>query len=321
MDAPVNTMSDEKTRAARLSIVSNLALVLFKLGAGMMAGSASILSEAAHSAADLLASGIAYLSVRASGKPADVSHPYGHGKIEVIAAVLEALLILLAAGLIIYHAVAKLRAPTPLEHLGFGIAVMAISAAVNWGVSRHLFRVARETESLALEADAHHLRIDVYTSLAVFAGLVAVAVTGQVILDSVIAIAVALLIVRVAWDLARESAWHLMDGGLPAVEMRRLQEILESDSRVLGYHKVRARRSGSQRHIDLHLLLDEGISLKEAHRTAEDVEDKIRAAFGGVQVVTHVEPATEDELAIDSGDVGIRKGRLAEPREESERPW
>jgi len=239
-------MSHQKTRAARLSIISNSALVLFKLAAGLAAGSASILSEAAHSGADLLAAGIAFLSVRASEKPADVDHPYGHGKIEVIAAVLEAVLILFAAGFIVYHAIRKLLAPAPLEHLGFGMAVMAISAAVNWAVSGHLFRVARATESLALEADAHHLRIDVYTSLAVFAGLVAVALTGQVLLDSVIAIVVALLIVRVAWDLARESAWHLMDGGLPAAEMRRLQEILESDSRVLGYHKVRARRSGSE---------------------------------------------------------------------------
>lgn len=302
-------MSNQKTRAARLSVLSNSALVLFKLTAGLMAGSASILSEAVHSAADLFAAGIAFVSVRASEKPADESHPFGHGKIEGIAAVIEAILILLAAVFIIYHAVLKLLAPTPLEHLGFGMAVMAISAAVNWKVSAHLFRVARETESLALEADAHHLRIDVYTSLTVFAGLAAVAATGLVLLDSLIAIAVALLIVRVGWHLVRESTWHLLDGGLPAAEMRRLQEILESDSRVLGYHKVRARRSGSHRHIDLHLLLDEEISLKEAHQMAEEVEDRIRAAFGGVHVVTHIEPATEDELAIDAGDVGIRKGR------------
>jgi cation diffusion facilitator family transporter len=314
-------MSNQKTRAARLSILSNAVLVLFKLGAGLMAGSASVLSEAAHSGADLLAAGIAFLSVRASEKPADVSHPYGHGKVEGMAAVIEAALILVAAGVIVYHAIQRLFAPEPLEHLGLGMAVMAISAALNWGVSAHLFRVARATESIALEADAYHLRIDVYTSVAVFAGLVAVAATGQVMLDSVIAIIVALLILRVGWDLARESAWHLMDGGLPAGEMRLLQEILESDSRVLGYHKVRARRSGSQRHIDLHLLLDEEISLKEAHHTAEEVEDQIRAAFGGVHVVTHIEPATEDELAPDAADVGIWKGRRVEGREGSSKPW
>jgi cation diffusion facilitator family transporter len=305
-------MSNQKTRAARLSVLSNSALVLFKLGAGLAAGSASILSEAVHSAADLLAAGIAFVSVRASEKPPDESHPYGHGKIEGVASVIEAVLILIAAGVIVYHAVMKLLVPTPIEHLGFGMAVMAISAAVNWGVSSHLFRVARETDSLALEADAYHLRIDVYTSLAVFGGLAAVAATGEVVLDPVIAIGVALLIVRVGWHLARESTWHLLDGGLPASEMRRLQEILETDDRVLGYHKVRARRSGSERHIDLHLLLDEEISLKEAHLVAEEVEDTIRATFRGVHVVTHIEPATEDELALDAGDAGIRKGREAE---------
>lgn len=301
-------MTARKTQAARLSVFSNATLVLFKLGVGILAGSASILSEAAHSAADLLASGIAFFSVRHSERPADASHPYGHGKIEGVAAVLEALLILVVAGLILYHAIGKLLQPTPIEYLGLGMGVMAVSAGVNWFVSAYLFRVAKETESLALEADAHHLRIDVWTSLAVFAGLTAVALTGQYALDPLIAIAVALLIVRVAWDLMRESAMHLLDEGLPPAEMATLKEILESDPRVLGYHKVRARRSGSQRQIDLHLLLDEGISLKEAHRTAEEVEDAIRAALGGVQIVTHIEPATEDEMALDAGDMGIRKG-------------
>jgi cation diffusion facilitator family transporter len=301
-------MSTQKTQAARLSVISNAILVVLKLAAGMAAGSASVISEAAHSAVDLVAAGIAYFSVRVSEVPADEHHPYGHGKIESISAVGEAILILGAAGFIVYHAILKLLAHSPVEHLGLGMVVMAFSAIVNGFISAHLFRVARETESPALEADAYHLRVDVLTSVAVFVGLAGVAITGQVALDSAIAIGVALLITKVAWDLTRESGGHLLDRRLPASEMIRLQEILEADARVLGYHKVRARRSGSQRHIDLHLQFDEEMSLRDAHRLAEEVEDKIREAFGKVNVITHVEPATEEEMAPDDADPGPRKG-------------
>jgi cation diffusion facilitator family transporter len=302
-------MSNQKTQAARLSVISNAVLVVLKLAAGIVAGSASVISEAAHSAVDLVASGVAFFSVRVAEVPADQDHPYGHGKIESISAVGEAILILGAAGFIIYHSILKLQARSPVEHLSLGMVVMAFSAIVNWLISSYLFRIARETESPALEADAHHLRVDVLTSVAVFAGLAAVAITGQVIFDALIAIGVALLISKVAWDLTRESGGHLLDRRLPASEMSRLQDILEADARVLGYHKVRARRAGSQRHIDLHLQFDQDMSLRDAHRLAEEVEDKIRAEFGQVNVITHVEPATEEELAPDEADPGIRKGR------------
>jgi cation diffusion facilitator family transporter len=307
-------MSSAKAQAASLSILSNAMLVAFKLVAGLVAGSASILSEAAHSAADLLAAGIAYLSVRHSDRPADEGHPFGHGKIENLSAVVEAALIIGAAAAIVYHAVQKLLAHSPVEHLGFGMGVMALSAIVNLAVSAHLSRVARATDSAALEADAQHLRVDVYTSLAVFTGLAAVAITGEVAWDPIIALGVAVLILKVAWELTRESAGHLIDRGLPPADMSRLQEILDGDSRVLGYHKVRARRSGSRRHIDLHLLLDEEMSLKMAHDLAEEVEDKIRAEFGEVDVITHIEPATDEEMAYDGRDPGIRKDRT--PRSE-----
>jgi cation diffusion facilitator family transporter len=300
-------MPSPKTQAASLSVFSNALLVLLKLAVGLVAGSASVLSEAAHSAVDLLAAGIAYFSVRASDRPADDEHPYGHGKIESVSAVGEAVLIVAAAALIVYHAVRKLRTGSPVEHLGWGMAVMAFSALVNILVSGHLFRVAKATESVALEADAHHLRIDVYTSLAVFAGLAAVAITGEVAVDALFAIGVALLILKVAWDLTRESSGHLLDERLPPSEMGQIRDILEADARVLGYHKVRGRRSGSQRHIDMHLLLDESMSLADAHRLAEEVEDKIREAFRGVTIITHIEPATEEEMVTDDTVPGIRK--------------
>jgi len=300
----------KKRRAARLAVRSNIALVLFKLGAGLATGSVSVFSEAIHSTVDLVASGVAYLSVKTSDLPADAEHPYGHGKVENLSAVAEALLIFIAAAFILYNAIERALRQAPIARLDLAMAVMLFSAGANCFVSRHLLRVARATDSVALAADAWHLRVDLYTSLAVLLGLLVVRFTGWSFIDPVIGVAVALLIVRTAIQLTREAGGPLLDRLLPAEEIARLQEILDADQRVLGYHKVRARKAGSQRHIDLHLLVDEAMSLRDAHRLAEEVEDRIREEFGqsGVHIVTHVEPATEEELAVDTHDPGIQKG-------------
>lgn len=303
-------MAAGKMRAARLAIVSNLALVLFKLVAGLATGSVGVFSEAVHSAVDLVASGLAFFSVRASDAPADAEHPYGHGKVENLSAVAEALLIFAAAAFILYHAIERALRHAPIENLGLAVAVMLVSAVVNFFVSGYLLRMARATDSVALAADGWQLRVDVYTSVGVLVGLLAVQVTGQSWIDPVIGVVVALLIVRTAVHLWREAGGSLLDRLLPAEEIARLQDILDADERIVGYHKVRARKAGSQRHIDLHLLVDEEMSLRDAHRLAEEVEDRIRDEFGqsGVHIVTHVEPATEEELAVDELDPGIQKG-------------
>jgi cation diffusion facilitator family transporter len=291
-------------------VISNTLLVLFKLVAGLLSGSVSVLSEAIHSGVDLVASAIAFFSVRASDAPADAEHPYGHGKVENLSAVGEAILIFVAAGFILYHAVERILHQAPLEQLGLAMGVMVVSATVNYIISNYLLKVARATDSVALAADAWHLRVDVYTSVAVLVGLLAVQLTGLGIIDSVVGIGVALLIVRTAIRLTHEAGGPLMDSLLPSEDIARLQDILDADERVVGYHKVRARKSGSHRHIDLHLLVDEEMSLRDAHRLAEEVEDRIRDEFGhaGVHIITHVEPATEEELLGDVRDPGIRKG-------------
>src|SRR5438034_984757 len=167
-------MASKKASAARLSVFSNAFLVLFKLLVGLETGAVSVLSEAVHSSVDLLAAGIAFFSVRASEAPADEDHPYGHGKFENVSGVAEGLLIFGAAALIVYEAIVKLRAPQPIARPALAVGVMLASVIVNALVSHHLFRVARETESVALKADANHLRVDVITSLAVSSGLVVV---------------------------------------------------------------------------------------------------------------------------------------------------
>jgi len=214
-----------KTWVALLSVLSNTGLVVGKLIVGLMIGSVSVISESIHSGVDLLASVIALYAVRTSGKPADANHPYGHGKIENISGTVEALLIFFAAAGIIYEAVHRLLHPKPLDMPLPGLVIMAISVVANVLVSRQLAKVGKETDSVALQADAWHLRTDVWTSFGVMAGLTTILAVHRYLpsvhidwLDPVVAIAVALLIVHAAWQLTLDSARDLLDVSLPADE-------------------------------------------------------------------------------------------------------
>lgn len=283
-----------KAGAARLSIVSNTLLVLLKLAVGFGIGSVSILSEAIHSASDLLASIIAYFAVRVSDTPPDLDHPYGHGKMESLSGLAEAVLILGAGGYIIYEAVRALQHGHDSRAVGWGIAVMALSAIVNFFIARYLFRIAHETDSLALEADAHHLNIDVWTSVGVVVGLILVAVTGNPIFDPIVALIVAFFILKTGWDLLTATFAPLLDASLPEAEIQKVEEIMEANPAILSWHKLRTRKSGSHRHIDVHIQVDDDMSLRDAHRLTEDLEDEIRACLPNVHVVIHTEPYEEE---------------------------
>ncbi|MDD4645080.1 MAG: cation diffusion facilitator family transporter, partial [Bacteroidales bacterium] len=246
---------NKKVKIARLSIVSNSGLIAMKVIAGIISGSVSILSEAIHSSMDLLASIIAFFSVKVSDTPPDERHPYGHGKYENISGVIEALLILIAAILIVYGAVIKIIAPKPVDNIGIGTLVMAVSALVNLWVSRRLYKVAKETDSIALEADALHLKTDVYTSAGVSGGLILMMITGWHILDPIIAICVAMLILKESFVLLRTAYSPLLDTSLSKEETRIFSE--EFSKRNLSYHNLKTRKSGQYRFADLHLELPE----------------------------------------------------------------
>jgi len=287
-----------KTTAAMWSIVSNTTLVILKLIVGFAIGSVSVISEAIHSGVDLVAAVIAYYAVRTSGRPADTEHPFGHGKFENISGTVEALLIFLAAGWIIYEAVMKLIHPHRLDAPLWGVAVMLVSVVANYYVSRMLFRVGRETDSMALQADAWHLRTDVYTSLGVMGGLGTIAVSEWIFpgirfhwIDAVAAICVAVLIIRAAWKLTVESARDLLDVSLPPHEQTWLQEYLATlGPPVHTFHGLRTRKAGAQRFVEMHLLLRADLSVEESHRVADEVEQCIRDRFPGTAVTIHVEP-------------------------------
>lgn len=283
--------SRRKRRAALLSIVSNSTLVLCKLVVGLLCHSVAVLSEAVHSASDLLASVIAYASVRMSDQPPDEDHPYGHGKIESISGLAEALLIVAAALYIIYEAAHKLLRPAlASEPLYLGMAVMALSVVVNFFVCRHLRQVARETDSLALLADAEHLNVDVVTAAGVLVGLALAQFTGKAWMDPVTALVVAVFVLRGAWNLSVEALQPLLDARLPVGEEQLVRDLLDQDERVLGYHKLRTRKSGAQRHVDVHVQLDDHTPLLQAHQVTEELEDAFRQALPGAMVTIHIEP-------------------------------
>lgn len=283
-----------KSGAAALSIVSNSILIALKLAAGAITGSIAILTEAIHSLVDLVASVIAFVSVRKADEPADADHPYGHEKVENLAANIEGILILVGAAVIFYEATHRLAAGSEIESLGIGIAVMGFSVVANLLVSGVLSRQAREHDSAALEGDAAHLRADALTSIGVLVGLGLVEITGAVAFDSITALIVAAAIVWAGIRIIRRSSGVLVDAVLPEEEMDRIEAAITAarTPEVAGYHKLRARRAGSRRHIDFHVQYRSGTTLERAHELAHAMRDRIEAEIPQAEVLIHVEPET-----------------------------
>ncbi|HEV2471820.1 MAG TPA: cation diffusion facilitator family transporter [Chthonomonadales bacterium] len=280
-----------KQRAALLSVAATSALALLKLTVGLLIGSISVLSEALHSATDLVASGITLISVRTSDSPPDEEHPYGHGKIESIAGLAEAAFITIAAAFIVSEAISRLHTGrSRVEDTGPGLAVMALSATANILISGYLRSTGRQLDSPALRADAAHLRTDAVASLGVLAGLTLVRYTGYGWIDPVAALLVAVLILQTAFVIGRGAILPLIDTRLPEAEEAAIRTVLQNEPEVLGYHKLRTRKSGSQRHADVHVLIDDNFSLVHAHNLTESLEDRIRSALPSIHVSIHIEP-------------------------------
>jgi cation diffusion facilitator family transporter len=279
-----------KVKVARLSIYSNTTLIILKLIVGLISGSVSIISEAIHSTMDLLAAIIAFFSVKLSAKPADEKHPYGHGKLENVSGVIEALLIFIAAIWIIVEGVKKLMHPEGVESIGIGFIVMFISAFINYIVSRKLYKVAKEEDSIALEADALHLKADVYTSLGVGVGLLLIWLTGLNFLDPVVAILVAVFILREAFELLISAFSPLLDSKLSDEEIEIVKEqINEYDSVHCNFHNLRTRKSGNMKYIDLHLVLPQNMSIKDAHNLCDIIEGDIEKKLKNTEILIHPE--------------------------------
>ena len=301
--APAAVEGPTKFGAARLSIVSNSILIALKVAAGAITGSIAIITEAVHSSIDLIASVVAYLSLRKADEPADERHLYGHAKVENVAAAIEGMLILVGAGVILYESVHRLSAGGGIDHIGVGIAVIGVSAVVNVIVSAYLYRQAAAHDSPALEGDAAHLRADAATSVAVLVGLVLIEVTGIEELDAIVALLVGSAIVYAGVRILSRSTRVLIDEALPGEELdvvrRQIAELPGGE--LVGYHKLRGRRAGSARHIDLHLQFAPGTSLERAHEVAHELQGAVRRELPGADLLVHMEPSRRRSRRIEEG--------------------
>ncbi|HTU98734.1 MAG TPA: cation diffusion facilitator family transporter [Solirubrobacteraceae bacterium] len=288
-----------KTRAAVVSIASNSCLIVLKVAAGLVTGSVGILSDAVHSLMDLIASVIAWASVRKADEPADASHRYGHEKLEDLAAGAQALLLLVGAVFIAVEAVRRLINGGTVGSIGIGIAVTGVAACVNLVVSSYLDRTGRATGSTALHANAADLRTDAIVSLGVLASLVVVKLTHAHWIDPAVGLIVAAAISRTGVKILIDASRRLVDEALPADELAALQQVVESfvGHEVVGYHDLRSRHVGSRHQVDLHLQFAAGTSLERAHYVSHQLQDAIVERLPDTTVLVHLEP--EDRVRPD----------------------
>jgi cation diffusion facilitator family transporter len=253
-------------------------------------------AQAADSLLDLFAGIITFSAIRFAAKPADAEHQYGHGKAEDIAGVGQAILIFIAGGLIIYSAIDRIITKHYIvEQPEAGIAVMAVSIVASIFLSRHLSKVARRTGSIALEANARNIAADVYSTSAVLVGLAILRFSGLDIIDPILAIAVAVYILKVAVDTIRKPISGLLDEKLPPSQETVIEDCLGKHSReVSGYHALRTRRAGSQSYIDLHLVMASDISLEQAHQICDRIEVEIKSALSEASIIIHAEPCNNE---------------------------
>lgn len=282
-----------KESVAKLSIFCISLLIVMKAVASILTGSIAIRADAVHSAFDLFGVIIGYIGIRVSSKPPDERHAFGHGKAENIASVVIAGLIFVAAGTIVYEAVKRLIAGGTVELLTLGIYVTAAAIAINLAISWYALKVARSTDSVALEATARDMFADVLSSVAVLIGLILVRLTGISLLDPIVALLVAALIARTAYLTMKKSFGSLMDTKLPKAEEDEIITcIVEHSGKVVAFHELRTRKAGSQRYIDLHLVMPRNANVEEAHRMCDHLEQDIESRLPNTSVTIHVEPCT-----------------------------
>ena len=288
-------MLSTKAGATKLLIGVVLGLIIIKVVVGWLSGSISILAQAADSFLDLFAGMITFSAIRIAAKPADAEHPYGHGKAEDVAGAAQGILIFIAGGLIIYSSIGRIIKGSSIELVEAGIAVMVVSIVVSIFLSRHLLRVSRTTGSVALEANARNIATDVYSASAVLVGLAVVRFTNLNIIDSLIAIGVAVYILKIALDTIRKPISGLLDEKLPPSQHTVIEDCLRKRSHeVFGFHELRTRRAGSQSYIDLHLVMARDISLEQAHQICDQIEVEIQSALREASVTIHAEPCNDE---------------------------
>lgn len=287
------TLDKEKKVAAAISIISNSSLILLKFVAGIWSGSIGIISESVHSGSDLLASLITFFSVSKSSEPADEDHQFGHGKYEDLTSFIEGLLIILAAFYIIYESIKKILCAKCFEiNTNVGLIVMFISVIVNFLVSMYLFKIAKKTDSAALYADGEHLRTDIYSSLAVFLGLLFVKITGNTIFDPIIAIIVAVIIFIAGYKICETAKNSLLDTSLSPEENAQIREIIEKyiGNGIISLKNLRTRKAGFRKNIEITLIVDKEMHIGTSHKICDKIENEIDENLKNTDISIHLEP-------------------------------
>lgn len=297
-------------RYAWISIGAAIGTIALKGGAFLLTGSVGLLSDALESLVNLAAAIMALAMLVVAARPPDEEHAYGHGKAEYFASGFEGALVVFAAVTIAVAAGSRLASPQPVEQVGIGVAIALAASVINWGVARVLFQAAKRYRSITLEADAHHLMTDVWTSGGVVLGIVLAALTGWERLDPLIALAVAANIVRSGVHLVRRSALGLLDTALPEGERAAIGQVLArfNDTGV-EYHAIRTRQAGTRRFVSLHVLVPGTWTVQRGHELLEKIEEQIRGAVPGSTVFTHLEPL-EDPISWD--DVRLERAERDE---------
>ncbi len=290
----MDTRSRRITRVASLAIITNAILVGGKLIVGFGTGSVAILSEAAHSGVDLLIAVLASAAIWYAQRPADRTHPYGHGKVETLTSFGEGILICIVAAFSAWNAINALINGSAVSHLGWGIVVMAGAAVVNVGISRYLLRVGRSEGSPALEATGIELGTDVITATGVVLGLIVVQVTGRHVVDPVVGVIVSGFIAVAGIRVLIGAIRGLTDYRLPDEEERAIRSVLDDHAEnFIEYHDLRTRHVGGRHAVDLHLVVPSDLSVAAAHDLSTHLEDEIADALPQTDIVIHIEPANE----------------------------
>jgi len=278
-------------RFAVVSVLAALATIALKTGAYLLTGSIGLLSDALESLVNLVAALVALVALWVAARPADEEHTYGHTKAEYFSSGFEGALILIAAVSILIAAANRLLEPQQILDPALGLAITGLASLLNFGVARVLLRAGRRYESITLEADAHHLMADVWTSVGVIIGVAAAVLTGWHRLDAIVAIAVALLVIRAGLKLVRRSMLGLLDTSLPEDMLRAITRILESRAAEgVRHHALRTRQAGARRFISFHILVPGDWTVQRGHDLLEQIEEQVRAAVPNSVVDTHLEP-------------------------------
>lgn len=292
-DLNQSSMAEAQQNVARLSLGANVLLVVLKVGAGLASGSISVLAEGVQSLLDIFASALILFTVRAAAAPPDHSHPWGHGKFENLTALLQMTLVLGSIGGIWWAAWGRWQDPS-MPRVDIGLAALIVAAGINMWVTVRVARVAKETRSAALQSEVVHLRGDLWAVGGVIVGLLATKLFNEPRLDPFFAMVMTLVTVHSALLLIRDTLRPLLDERLPVREENNIRSVLDADERILGFHKLRTRQAGSQRHADVHVMLSDELTFREAHAITEDIEDDIRAALPNLDVIVHAEPFEEE---------------------------